>query len=98
MYTVDKHIWRTAEGTLVEHGHPDAAVLVYPAGTEVVDADAKRLRLADIGKPEPEPEAEPGEKSEPEKDPEPEKVDTAAEEQRAKTRPATKAVPKPSDK
>lgn len=92
MYTVDKHIWRTADGTLVEHGHPDAAVLVYPAGTEVVDADAKRLRLADIGKPEPEPEAEP------EKDPEPEKVDTAAEEQRAKTRPATKAVPKPSDK
>lgn len=92
MYTVDKHIWRTADGTLVEHGHPDAAILQYPAGTEVPDADAKRLRLAEVGKtdPAPEPEAEP----EPKKEAEPEKSDTAA-----KTRaPANKAVAKPSDK
>ncbi|ANN16249.1 hypothetical protein SD37_11735 [Amycolatopsis orientalis] len=92
---MDKHIWRTADGKLVEHGHPDAAFLQYPAGTDVPDADAKRLRLADIGKSEPDPE--------PEKEAEPEKSDAAADEQpdtqRAKTRaPANKAVPKPSDK
>ncbi|MFD6069436.1 hypothetical protein [Amycolatopsis lurida] len=95
MYTVDKHIWRTADGNFVEHGHPDAAILAFPAGTEVPDADAKRFGLAKVGKSEPDPEPEEA----PEKEAEPEKSDAAAEVQRAKTRtPANKAVPKPSDK
>lgn len=40
MYTVPKHIWRTAAGDLVPHGHLDAAFLAYAAGTEMTDHDA----------------------------------------------------------
>jgi hypothetical protein len=59
VYTVENHIWRTADGDLVEHGNPDAAILAYPAGTEVADDEAKKLGLADVGKAKPDTKAAP---------------------------------------
>ena len=44
-----EHIWRTADGRHVPHGHPDAAILAYPAGDEVPDG------LVVEGAAEPEP-------------------------------------------
>jgi len=40
-YKVPRHIWRTKDGKLVPHDHPDAAFLAYPAGEELSDHDAK---------------------------------------------------------
>jgi hypothetical protein len=37
MAKTEQHIWRTTDGRHVPHGHPDAAILAYPAGGEVPD-------------------------------------------------------------
>jgi hypothetical protein len=60
MFTVERHIWRTASGELVEHGHPDAAVLAYAAGDQVPDEIAAKDRLSRFAKkstPKPEDKA-----------------------------------------
>lgn len=52
MYKTDKHLWRTARGDrLVETGHPEAAVLAYPAGTEIPDSEAAKHGLKATSKP-----------------------------------------------
>lgn len=51
MFRVERHVWRTADGRLVEHGHPDAAVLAYAAGQDVPDAEAERSGLKAMRKP-----------------------------------------------
>lgn len=57
MYTVPKHIWRTADGDLVPHGHLEAAFLQYPAGTELTDHDAEENGVLGIyPAEEPDPE------------------------------------------
>ena len=45
MYRVPQHIWKTADGKLVPHGHPDAAYLAYAAGDELTDHDAQARGL-----------------------------------------------------
>lgn len=51
MFTVEKHLWRTEDGRLVETGHPDAAVLAFAAGTELADAVAEQQGLKSKPKP-----------------------------------------------
>lgn len=41
VYTVPKHIWRTADGRLVPDGDLEAAFLAYPKGDELSDHDAE---------------------------------------------------------
>lgn len=48
MYRVPRHIWRTTDKRLVPHGHPEAAFLAYPLGTELADADADRLGVTAV--------------------------------------------------
>ena len=74
-YVVPRHVWRTVDDRLVLTGHPDAAFLAYPAGTELAESEARtRGILALVGdEPEPDPEPEP-EPAEPEPVAEPEKV------------------------
>lgn len=50
MFKVESHIWRTAAGELVEHGHPDAAVLAYAKGDQVVDELAAKDGLSRFSK------------------------------------------------
>lgn len=45
------HLWRTADGRLVQTGHLDAEVLAYPAGSEIPDDEARKLGLLDEKKP-----------------------------------------------
>jgi hypothetical protein len=45
MFKVKRHLWRTADGRLVETGHPDAAVLAFTAGQEIPDETAHREGL-----------------------------------------------------
>jgi hypothetical protein len=68
MYKVPRHIWRTTDGELVPHGHPDAAFLAYAAGDELSDTEAQARGLLTVY---------------------PEK---------ARRKPADKAMPKPADK
>lgn len=37
----DRHLWRTADGKLVEAGDPAGQVLAYAPGDELSDTDAK---------------------------------------------------------
>lgn len=39
-----KRLWRTAEGDLVEDGHPDALLLAYGEGDELDKDDAGSVR------------------------------------------------------
>lgn len=48
MYRVPRHIWRTHDGALVPHGHPEAAVLAYAEGDELTDHDAQARGLLDV--------------------------------------------------
>lgn len=48
---IESHLWETADGRLVETGHPDAAVLAYPAGTEISDEEAEKRGLKKADKP-----------------------------------------------
>jgi hypothetical protein len=48
MFKVERHLWRTADGRLVQGGHPDAAVLAYTAGQEVPDDIARRDGLLPV--------------------------------------------------
>lgn len=41
MYKVPRHIWRTQDGRLVQHGDIEAAFLAYPAGEEMTERDAE---------------------------------------------------------
>ncbi|WP_327047284.1 hypothetical protein OG320_05165 [Microbispora sp. NBC_01189] len=50
----EQRVWRTADGDLVDDGHPDAAVLAYAAGDELTAADAERYGLRDKQADEPE--------------------------------------------
>lgn len=66
-YTVPVHVWRTADNRLVLSGHPDAAILAYPTGTELAEDDARRRGIIDAvdGRPDvpesaPKPQAKPG--------------------------------------
>lgn len=43
---LDRRIYRTGDGRLVEQNDPDAAYLEYPAGTELSDHAARNLGLA----------------------------------------------------
>jgi len=45
---LNHHVWRTADGAHVPHGHPDAAFLAYPAGDLVPVAVLAEL---DVDKP-----------------------------------------------
>lgn len=45
MITVARRVWRTAVGTLVPDGHPDAAFLAYAPGTLVPDLVAAQVGL-----------------------------------------------------
>lgn len=45
MFTVKDHLWRTNKGDLVPTGHEDAAILAYPAGTELTDDEAEKQGL-----------------------------------------------------
>lgn len=45
---VDRRVYRTVDGRLVEEGDPEAAFLAYPAGEEVVDAEARRSGLTEF--------------------------------------------------
>lgn len=45
MFKVPRHIWRTTDGRLVQHGDLDAAFLAYPAGEEFTDHDAEAKGL-----------------------------------------------------
>lgn len=47
-FKVPRHIWRTTDGKLVPHEHPDAAFLAYPAGEELTDHDAQAKGLLDV--------------------------------------------------
>ncbi|MBM7788858.1 hypothetical protein [Tenggerimyces flavus] len=42
---ITEHVWKTVDGRLVPHGHPDAAFLEFPAGTEMGDDRARELGL-----------------------------------------------------
>lgn len=45
-HRVERHKWWTADRSrLVNTGDPDAAILAFPAGTEVAETDAVRLGL-----------------------------------------------------
>jgi len=68
MFRVPRHIWKTADGVLVPHGHPDAAILAYAEGDELTDHDAQARGL------------------------------TTVYPEKAKPKPADKAVRKPADK
>jgi hypothetical protein len=46
MMVPDRHWWRTADGRLVPHGHPDALFLAYAKGIEVPDHLAEQIGLA----------------------------------------------------
>lgn len=48
---VDQRIYRTADGRLCSEGDPEAAFLVYPAGTELSDEEARRAGLLEEKKP-----------------------------------------------
>lgn len=43
---VNRRVYRTADGRLVEHDDPEAAFLAFPAGEDVPDAEARRSGLA----------------------------------------------------
>lgn len=40
VYKVPRHVWRTVDDRLVLDGHPEAAFLAYPRGTEMTDGEA----------------------------------------------------------
>jgi len=42
---IDKRLYRTADGRLVEEGDPAAAFLAYPVGTELSEEEARRAGL-----------------------------------------------------
>lgn len=45
-YLVTEHKWWNADKTvLLPNGHPDAAFLAYPAGTDLAESEAIRLGL-----------------------------------------------------
>lgn len=46
-------IWRTANGELVQDGHPDSAFLAYAEGDEIDKADENRLPGAKSSPPPP---------------------------------------------
>jgi hypothetical protein len=49
MFKVDRRIYRTTDGRLVEEGDTDAAFLAYAAGDEVSDAEARQVGLTALG-------------------------------------------------
>lgn len=72
MPIVDRRLYLTDDGELVEHGHPDAAFLWASEGTEVTEQEAERVGYKAAAAPddksadapenksaEPEPEEEP---------------------------------------
>ena len=64
MFKTDKHLWRTAQGDrLVETGHPDAAFLAYPAGSDIPDDEAARYGLKSKPKPADKAAAKPADKA-----------------------------------
>lgn len=45
-HRVERHKWWTSDRTrLVNSGDPEAAILAYPAGTELAESEALRLGL-----------------------------------------------------
>jgi hypothetical protein len=45
--------WDSTRRRLLPDGHPDAAFLAYPAGTEVSDEEARRVGIPVAGPAEP---------------------------------------------
>jgi len=62
---VDKRLYRTADGRLVEEGDSEAAFLAYPAGTELSDEEARRAGLLVEKKAPPKAMAKPADKAAP---------------------------------
>jgi len=60
---VEKRLYRTTDGKLVEEGDPDAAFLAYPAGAELSDEEARREGLLSEKKPPPKAAAKPADKA-----------------------------------
>jgi hypothetical protein len=52
---LDRHVWRTVDGSLVLTGDPAAVVLAYTKGDEFNDHEWERLGLKDLLDPEPDP-------------------------------------------
>ncbi len=42
---LDKHWWKTEDGSLVPDGDPAARILAYPKGMEIPDATAAQLGI-----------------------------------------------------
>lgn len=62
-FKVETHKWRTADGKLVDTGHPAAAVLAYPAGSEIPEDIAEHEGLKASSKPQDKSVAKPQDKS-----------------------------------
>ena len=61
---IEQHVWKTADGRLVQDGDPDAAFLEYPAGMELADDLARKVGLlVDEPKPAKKAAAKPADKS-----------------------------------
>ena len=56
LYKIDRHLWRTRDGRLVEHGDLDAMRLAYTRGQEIPEDLAIREGL--LAAPEPQTRSE----------------------------------------
>lgn len=48
MFVVSERLYRTTDGRIVGHDHPEAAFLAFPTGVELSDDNARRFGVAEF--------------------------------------------------